>query len=66
MAGTPERILIKIMTASGGRLENQMKRKPDILVVLAALLGIGMVLSSFSGVSVAETQTQQVQVSSVK
>ena len=66
MAGTPEKILIKIMAASGGRLENQMKRKPDILVVLAALLGIGMVLSSFSGVSVAETQTQQVQVSSVK
>ncbi|MCW8879778.1 MAG: hypothetical protein OQK04_11970 [Kangiellaceae bacterium] len=43
-----------------------MKRKPDILVVLAALLGIGMVLSSFSGVSVAETRTQQAQVSSVK
>ncbi|MDH5432515.1 MAG: hypothetical protein OEY19_01100 [Gammaproteobacteria bacterium] len=32
-----------------------MKRKPDILVVLAALLGLGMILSSFSGVSVAET-----------
>ena len=44
-----------------------MKRKPDILVVLAALLGLGMVLSSFVGVSVAETQTTQVQqVSAVK
>lgn len=43
-----------------------MKRKPDILVVLAALLGIGMVLSSFSGISVAETQPQQAQVTSVK
>jgi|GEM_PF-2222637 len=44
-----------------------MKRKPDILVVLAALLGIGMILSSFSGVSVADTNNQQqVQVSSVK
>ena len=42
-----------------------MKRKPDILVVLAALLGIGMVLSSISGISVADTD-QQVQVSSVK
>ncbi|WP_281282227.1 hypothetical protein [Aliikangiella marina] len=42
-----------------------MKRKPDILVVLAALLGIGMILSSFSGVSVAETP-EEIQVSSVK
>jgi hypothetical protein len=42
-----------------------MKRKPDILVVLAALLGIGMILSSISGISVADTD-QQVQVSSVK
>ncbi len=25
-----------------------MKRKPDILVVLAALLGIGMLVSSFA------------------
>jgi len=42
-----------------------MKRKPDILVVLAALLGIGMILSSFSGVSVAETSTAQAQVTVV-
>ncbi|WP_281281928.1 hypothetical protein [Aliikangiella coralliicola] len=42
-----------------------MKRKPDILVVLAALLGIGMILSSFSGVSVADTRTE-VQVSAVE
>ncbi|WP_444996185.1 hypothetical protein [Aliikangiella sp. IMCC44359] len=41
-----------------------MKRKPDILVVLAALLGIGMILSSFSGVSVAKNVP--VEVSSVK
>ncbi|MGX5175541.1 hypothetical protein ACUR5C_16085 [Aliikangiella sp. IMCC44653] len=44
-----------------------MKRKPDILVVLAALLGIGMVLSSFSSVSVAETPVHaNVQVSAVE
>ncbi len=42
-----------------------MKRKPDILVVLAALLGIGMILSSFSGVSVADTP-DEIQVSAVK
>ncbi|MET1256154.1 hypothetical protein [Aliikangiella maris] len=33
-----------------------MKRKPDILVILAALLGIGMVVSSFSGVNAAKTE----------
>ncbi len=33
-----------------------MKRKPDILVVLAALLGLGMILSSFSGASAADVQ----------
>jgi len=33
-----------------------MKRKPDILVVLAALLGLGMILSSFSGASTFEWQ----------
>jgi hypothetical protein len=40
-----------------------MKRKPDILVVLAALLGVGMILTSFSGTSVAkvpQVQSQQV------
>ncbi len=45
-------------------MENQMKRKPDILVVLAALLGIGIVMSSFSGVGVAKPQVQQTQVTS--
>ncbi len=35
-----------------------MKRKPDILVVLAALLGLGMILSSFSGVNAADVQTE--------
>jgi len=40
-----------------------MKRKPDILVVLAALLGIGMILSSYGGVSVAQAHHTQVQVS---
>ena len=39
-----------------------MKRKPDILVVLAALLGVGMILSSFNGVNAAETVNAQVQV----
>lgn len=34
-----------------------MKRKPDILVILAALLGLGMILSSFSGANAADTQT---------
>ena len=42
-----------------------MKRKPDILVVLAALLGLGMIISSFTGVN-AENSPQQVQVSSVE
>jgi len=31
-----------------------MKRKPDILVVLAALLGLGMILSSFGGANAAD------------
>jgi hypothetical protein len=35
-----------------------MKRKPDILVVLAALLGLGMILSSFSGANAADVQTE--------
>ncbi|MDQ7048470.1 MAG: hypothetical protein Q9M92_02590 [Enterobacterales bacterium] len=35
-----------------------MKRKPDILVVLAALLGLGMILSSYSGANQAEVQPQ--------
>ena len=35
-----------------------MKRRPDILVVLAALLGLGMILSSFSGVNAADEQTE--------
>ena len=37
-----------------------MKRKPDILVVLAALLGLGMIFSSFSGANAAnpEVETQ--------
>lgn len=43
-----------------------MKRKPDILVVLAALLGIGMIASSFSGASVAETPKAQIQVASAR
>ncbi len=43
-----------------------MKRKPDILVVLAALLGIGMILSSFSGVSVAKSNDNNTQVTQVK
>jgi hypothetical protein len=34
-----------------------MKRKPDILVVLAALLGLGMIFSSFSGVNAANVET---------
>ncbi len=33
-----------------------MKRKPDILVVLAALLGLGMILSSFGGANAADVQ----------
>ena len=43
-----------------------MKRKPDILVVLAALLGVGMILSSFSGASIADTTKAQTQVTSVR
>ena len=43
-----------------------MKRKPDILVVLAALLGVGMILSSFSGASVAETPKAHIQVAATK
>ncbi len=35
-----------------------MKRKPDILVVLAALLGLGMILSSFGGVNAADVQVE--------
>jgi len=35
-----------------------MKRKPDILVVLAALLGLGMILSSLSGVNAADVQSE--------
>ena len=35
-----------------------MKRKPDILVVLAALLGLGMILSSFSGVNAADVREE--------
>jgi len=35
-----------------------MKRKPDILVVLAALLGLGMILSSLSGANAADVQTE--------
>lgn len=35
-----------------------MKRKPDILVVLAALLGLGMILSSFGGATAADAQTE--------
>lgn len=43
-----------------------MKRKPDILVVLAALLGLGMILSSYSGVSVANAGKTEVQVAAAK
>jgi hypothetical protein len=43
-----------------------MKRKPDILVVLAALLGVGMILSSFSGTSVAQTPKTNIQVAATK
>ncbi|MGB0494993.1 MAG: hypothetical protein ACPGJI_01460 [Kangiellaceae bacterium] len=35
-----------------------MKRKPDILVVLAALLGLGMIFSSLSGVNAANVENQ--------
>jgi hypothetical protein len=42
-----------------------MKRKPDILVVLAALLGLGMVFSSFSGVNAADAQPER-QITSTK
>jgi len=35
-----------------------MKRKPDILVILAALLGLGMIFSSLSGVNAADVQTE--------
>jgi len=35
-----------------------MKRKPDILVVLAALLGLGMIFSSLSGVNAANADTE--------
>lgn len=40
-----------------------MKRKPDILVVLAALLGVGMIVSSFSGITVANARAPQVEAS---
>ncbi len=43
----------------------KMKRKPDILVVLAALLGLGMVFSSFSGVNAADAQPER-QITSTK
>ena len=49
-----------------GKLEQEMKRKPDILVVLAALLGFGMILSSFSGPSIAEPSKTQTQVTSAR
>ena len=39
-----------------------MKRKPDILVVLAALLGLGMIFSSLSGVNAADADDQVAQV----
>jgi len=40
-----------------------MKRKPDILVILAALLGLGMVVSSFTGAYAAKAPTpKQVEV----
>ena len=42
-----------------------MKRKPDILVVLAALLGLGMILSSFSGANAAEV-SEEVQITRTK
>ena len=41
-----------------------MKRKPDILVVLAALLGLGMIFSSLSGVNAANAEYQVSQVQS--
>jgi hypothetical protein len=42
-----------------------MKRKPDILVVLAALLGLGMILSSFGGVNAADVEPD-IQITSTK
>jgi len=42
----------------GNSGEPKMKRKPDILVVLAALLGLGMILSSLGGASAADVQTE--------
>ena len=42
-----------------------MKRKPDILVVLAALLGLGMILSSFSGANASEVR-EEVQITRTK
>jgi hypothetical protein len=42
-----------------------MKRKPDILVVLAALLGLGMIFSSFGGVSAADAE-QEVKITRTK
>ncbi len=38
----------------------KMKRKPDILVVLAALLGLGMIFSSLSSVNAANANEYQV------
>ena len=42
-----------------------MKRKPDILVVLAALLGLGMIFSSLSGVNAANAENQVTEVQAV-
>ncbi len=42
-----------------------MKRKPDILVVLAALLGLGMILSSFSGANAADVK-EDIQITRTK
>ena len=43
-----------------------MKRKPDILVVLAALLGLGMIFSSLSGVNAANSENEITQVQTEK
>ena len=59
-------ILIRKSVASGANWRTKMKRKPDILVVLAALLGVGMILSSFSGTSVAQTPNAHIQVAATK
>jgi len=41
-----------------------MKRKPDILLVLAALLGLGIIFSSLSSVNAVDAEYQVLKVQS--